>query len=257
MIALLSPAKTLDFDSDRQLAELSSPMFLDEAEKVNAKLARYSIKKLEELQSISHNLAAENYARNQDWSVEAHTSQGRQAALAFKGDVYQGLEADQWSDEDMVYAQHHLRILSGLYGILRPQDLILPYRLEMGTKMPVGRRKDLYDFWKDKLPRHFKAEFSADEWILNLASKEYFKAAEKAGLKNKVLEVEFKDYSKGKHKVIAFYAKKARGMMADYMIRNRVENPEQLKAFDAAGYYFDPKSSTENNYVFLRDKQSS
>jgi len=256
MIAFLSPAKTLDFESDLKIGEVSEPYFLEAAEKVNKKLSRYTIAELEKLQSISHNLAAENYSRNQQWSIEDHND-GKQAALAFKGDVYQGMQADNWNERDMDFAQKHIRILSGLYGVLRPGDKILPYRLEMGTKIPVARRKDLYEFWKDKLPHHFQDEIPAEEIVLNLASNEYFKALEKAGVSNKILNVEFKDYSKGDFKVIAFYAKKARGMMASFLVKNKISEPGQLKAFDTEGYYFDAKSSSENNYVFLRDNQQS
>ena len=256
MIALLSPAKTLDFESEKEIGKQTRPYFLEDAEKVNKKLSRYTIAELEDLQSISHNLASENYTRNQQWDIENHQT-GRQAALAFKGDVYQGMQAESWSEEDMNFAADHVRILSGLYGILRPGDQILPYRLEMGTKMPVARRKNLYEYWYDKLPKFFEDEIPSDEIILNLASNEYFKAIEKAGVKNKVLEIEFKDYSNGKFKVVAFYAKKARGMMANYMVQHKITEAEKLKAFDTSGYYFDAKSSSENKYVFLRDNQQS
>ncbi len=257
MLVFLSPAKTLDFESDLSLYQSSTPYFIAEAQKVNAKLRRCSRKKLTELQSISGQLASLNYDRNQSWEMENHEAEGRQAALAFKGDVYVGLKAERWSDGDMAYAAEHLRILSGLYGVLKPNDLILPYRLEMGTKLPVGRRKNLYHFWGDKIKKYFREKDLSQELIVNLASNEYFKAVESAALKNNVLNVEFKDYSGGQFKVLSFFAKKARGLMADYIVRNRINDAEDLKGFNSENYYFDAKTSSQNNYVFLRDKQNA
>lgn len=254
MIAFISPAKTLDFEKDISIGPSSRPYFLAEAEKINNKLRKLSRKKLSDLQSISSQLASLNYSRNQEWNVE-HKNHVKQAVLSFKGDVYQGMQAEEWSVEDMKFANDHLRILSGLYGILKPSDLIMPYRLEMGTSLPVGRRKDLYDFWKDKIKAYFRENIPADELLVNLASVEYFKAIEKAGIKNSVLNVEFKDYSKGEFKVISFYAKRARGVMAEYIIKNRLSRKEEIMAFDDDGYYFDAKESTDSNYVFLRDQQ--
>lgn len=254
MIAFISPAKTLDFESEMSIGESTRPYFLNDAEKVNNKLRKQSRKKLEELQSISKQLASLNYDRNQQWSVD-HVENVRQAVLAFKGDVYLGLEAENWNEADMKFANAHLRILSGLYGVLRPTDAIQPYRLEMGTSLPVGRRKDLYHFWGDKIKTYFKENISPEETVINLASVEYFKAIDRAGVKNRVLSVDFKDYSNGNFKVVSFFAKKARGMMANYMIQNKLTKVDDLKAFDAAGYYFDAKESTDTNYVFLRDQQ--
>lgn len=254
MLTLISPAKSLDFETNHQLATSQLPRFLGDAEKVSRKLRQQSRKALMDLQGISRDLAELNFQRNQDWEVENHKKNGKQAALSFTGDVYQGMEAGQWSAEDMAYAADHLIILSGLYGILRPTDKILPYRLEMGTSLPVGRRKNLYHFWQDKIRQLFKSEGWEDQLILNLASKEYFKAVETAGIKNPVLDVDFLDRAKdGDFKIISFHAKKARGMMASFVIRNRIEDPEQLKAFDVEGYYFDANRSTDKKYVFLRD----
>ncbi len=254
MIAFISPAKTLDFEKEISIGDSTKPYFLDEAEKVNNKLRKQSRKKLKELQSISSQLAALNYDRNQQWNV-AHEEKVKQAILAFKGDVYIGLEAETWSAANMKFANDHLRILSGLYGILRPTDMIQPYRLEMGTSLPVGRRKDLYHFWGDKIKAYFKENISPDETVINLASVEYFKAVEKAGIKNPVLSVEFKDFSNGEFKVVSFFAKKARGMMANYIVKNEMADVDDLKGFNTSGYYFDAKESTDTNYVFLRDQQ--
>ena len=254
MILFLSPAKTLDFESDLQIGEVTKPVFLEYSEKINAKLKRTSRKKLMELQSISAQLASLNYDRNQEWNNE-HKENVRQAVLCFKGDVYVGLNADEWAEKEMAYANKHVRILSGLYGVLRPSDLIMPYRLEMGTSLKVGRRDDLYAFWQDKIKAYFKENISPDELVVNLASNEYFKAVEKAKVKNPVLNIEFKDFSNGQFKVISFFAKKARGLMADYIVRNQINTPQDLKGFNVEGYYFDDKESTDSNYVFLRDKK--
>lgn len=253
MILFLSPAKTLDFEKDISIGESSFPHFLTESATINGRLRKLSRKKLMDLQSISAQLASLNYERNQNWSVDHNIEKAKQAVMAFKGDVYQGMHAEQWNTADMDFANTHLRILSGLYGILKPSDLIMPYRLEMGTSLKVGRRKDLYHFWEDKLRAYFRENFDKDELVVNLASIEYFKAVEMAKVKNPVLDVEFKDFNKEDFKIISFYAKKARGMMAEFIIKNRITQREQLKEFNTEGYYFDPKESTDTKYVFLRD----
>ena len=252
MILFLSPAKTLDFEKEISIGESSMPRFMAESAKINARIKKLSRKKLMELQSISAQLASLNYDRNQNWSVD-HTENVKQAVLAFKGDVYQGMQAEEWTEDDMKFANGHLRILSGLYGILKPSDRIMPYRLEMGTSLKVGRRKDLYHFWEDKLRAYFRENFDKDELVVNLASVEYFKAVDVAKIKNPVLDIEFKDFNKEDFKIISFYAKKARGMMAEFVIKNRLNQKEQLKEFNTEGYYFDPKESTDTKYVFLRD----
>ncbi len=254
MIAVISPAKTLDFNSDQSIGPESIPYFVEDAARVNRKLRSLSRKKLRELQNISVQLAAQNFQRNQDWNPD-HQTDTRQAALCFKGDVYLGMQAQKWSEADMNYAAEHLKILSGLYGVLRPTDLIKPYRLEMGTKLPVGRRKDLYHFWSDRLKKYFKEQIDSEQLIVNLASNEYFEAIRVAKLKNPILSVEFKDYSNGEYRVLSFFAKKARGMMADFMVRNRIDNPEALKSFITESYYYDDKSSSNDKFVFLRDKK--
>lgn len=254
MIAIISPAKTLDFESTLTLGPVRAPYFLADSEKVNRKLRSLSRKKLMELQSISDQLASLNYQRNQEWTTD-HSRGSRQAALCFKGEVYLGMAAHNWSAEDMKYAEQHLRILSGLYGILRPTDMILPYRLEMGTNLPVGRRKNLYHFWEDRLKKYFRDEIGPDKLIVNLASNEYFNALQVAKVKNPILTVEFKDFSNGSYKVLSFFAKKARGMMADFIVRNRLGNAEALKTFNSESYYYSDQSSTTDKFVFLRDKK--
>lgn len=254
MIAFISPAKTLDFETDMRIGQATQPYFLEDAGRINRKLRSLSRKKLAELQSISTQLASLNYKRNQEWEHD-HEQDTRQAALCFKGDVYLGMQAENWSTEDMDYASEHLRILSGLYGILRPSDLIRAYRLEMGTSLPVGRRKDLYHFWSNRLNKYFSEQIASNTLLLNLASNEYFKAVKNAGVPNPVLDVEFKDYSNGSFKAISFFAKKARGMMASFMVTNRINNPEELKAFNLESYYYDDKSSSADKFVFLRDRR--
>jgi cytoplasmic iron level regulating protein YaaA (DUF328/UPF0246 family) len=254
MISVISPAKTLDFSSDLKIGNAEIPIFLDEAAKVNKKLKRLSPEKLMSLQGISENLANQNFKRNQDWASE-NIQNGRQAVLAFKGDVYLGLEAEHWSEEDMTFAQDRLYILSGLYGLLKANTSILPYRLEMGTSISIGTKKNLYAFWQTSLSKYFKGNIPENEPIINLASKEYFKVLQSAKLTNPVYNMEFKDYSKGNYKIISFFAKKARGMMANFIVQNRINSIDELKEFNLAGYYFDESSSDHTNFVFLRDKQ--
>lgn len=207
-----------------------------------------------DLQGVSKNLAELNHQRNQEW-VADHNGGVKQAVLAFKGDVYQGLEAEKWTESDMTFAEQNLAILSGLYGVLRPNDVIKPYRLEMGTNLNVARKKNLYAYWKKDIQNLFKEEFGHEQQVVNLASKEYFKALSSAEIKNPVLNVDFKDKSKGSYKIISFFAKKARGLMANYIVQNRISEKGELKDFNLANYYFDTKSSTEDHFIFLRDSQ--
>ncbi len=252
MLLLLSPAKSLDFSDSMSLGPTSQPALGTEALKVMEVLANKGPQELQKLQSISEKLAKLNFDRNQQWQFPAQEP-SRQAVLAFTGDVYKGLAAHEWTEEDMEFAQEHLRILSGLYGLLKPGDLIMPYRLEMGTKISVARSASLYDFWEKPLQALLKQQIKPDTAIVNLASNEYFKAWQKAGLKNKVLKPEFKDKSRGKYKVISFYAKQARGLMAKYIIQHRIKELESLKDFNLGGYYFSAQESTDDTWVFLRD----
>lgn len=253
MRMMISPAKTLDFESDLEIGPSEKALFEESSQKVVKKLASFKPGALMKLQGISKALANVNYERNQAL-LAGEMGPKKQAALAFKGDVYLGMEAERWSEADMDFAVQKLFILSGLYGILRPNTLVSPYRLEMGTAMNVGRKKNLYEFWKDDLHDFLKADLKEGEPILNLASTEYFKAVKQLKLANPVIDVDFLDYSKGKYKVISFFAKKARGMMANYIIQNRLDDWRELKDFNLAGYYFDPKQSSESKLVFLRDK---
>lgn len=243
----------MDFDSAKEIGPSADPLFIRDAAKVNAGIKRKSRKALKELQGISSQLAEVNFHRNQDWGSELPKI--AQAAMAFKGDVYLGMEAEKWSDEDMDFANNHLFILSGLYGLLRPNTSIKPYRLEMGTSLKIGRRENLYMFWADKFAAFFKTELDPKVLLVNLASQEYFKAIQASKIKNPVLNIEFKDYSNGKYKVLSFFAKRARGLMANYIIQKRLTSPEEIRSFNINGYYFDESSSNEFHYIFLRESR--
>lgn len=256
MITLLSPAKSLNFEESRQIGLAQEPHFLAQAQGVQKHLSRFSAVQLQKLQHISEELAELNYQRNQQWRAEDHLSQGRQAALAFTGDVYQGMEAEHWSEEDMQFASEHLRILSGLYGLLRPNDLILPYRLEMGTrKLGLPSAPDLATYWAPLIQEYAQQHLDPNQPVVNLASQEYFKAWAKTGLNLPVIEPVFKDQRRGQYRVISFFAKKARGMMANFIVQNRIDRPNDLKDFTLGSYYFDPKSSTAEQFTFLRDSE--
>lgn len=261
MIHLLSPAKSLDFESELPIKDFSLPQNKDRSEKLISKLKTLSKKKLREMMSISEDLANLNAERYQEWEgSEALTERSRQAIFAFKGDVYQGLQAyQQLTEEDVDYAQDHLIILSGLYGILRPKDLIEPYRLEMGTQLKVGRNSNLYEFWGDQLTKSLneQLEQQGDDIIVNLASNEYFNVLDKKKIKGKIISPEFKDAKNGKYKFISFYGKKARGLMSRYIIKNRIDNPEDLKGFDLEGYRYNSDLSKEDKPVFTREENQT
>lgn len=254
MKILLSPSKSLDFESSQRIGEKTVPAFLEHSEKINKTLRQKSPNQLKKLQSISDELAELNYERNQHWDSEK-VAEGRQAALAFTGDVYRGLDATTWNEEDMDFASDKIVVLSGLYGMLYPTDAIMPYRLEMGTKLKVGSKKDLYEFWKKPLQTYVDENWDRNELIVNLASNEYFRALSQLELDQEILNVDFKDFSRGKYKVIPFFAKIARGLLARYIVLNRIENKEDIQSFNLSGYYFQPDQSSTNNYVFYRDKK--
>jgi cytoplasmic iron level regulating protein YaaA (DUF328/UPF0246 family) len=257
MLIVISPAKTLDFETAPTTAIHSQPEFVEDSEKLVRKLRTFSRKKLMALMGISKNLAELNYERYLEWEPEFHTGNSKQAVLAFKGDVYQGLEAETLSEEELEFAQEHLRILSGLYGLLRPLDLIRPYRLEMGTKLPVRRKKDLYDFWGDRLTQKLNAHLAEAgiDTLVNLASNEYFDSLQPAGIDARIITPTFLDQKNGRYKPISFFLKKARGLMTSYIIRNKLTDPEDLRDFDFGGYYFSPEHSEGDKWVFLRDEK--
>ena len=253
MKIVVSPAKSLDFESKYPEVEISQPQFLNEAEKLNKILAKKKPKALSKLMSISSNLAELNWERNQRFEVPFTPQNARPAIYAFNGDVYQGLDAYTMPVEEMKKLQDILRILSGLYGFLRPLDLIQPYRLEMGTKLKVGRKKDLYEFWKKPITEKLNSEMEDDELFINLASNEYFGAIDTKTLKVPVVTPIFKDWKNDKLKVISFYAKKARGAMVRYIVDNDINTLEALKGFDYDGYMFSKERTLkESEPVFIR-----
>ena len=258
MLAVISPAKTLDFETPPLTGRFSCPDFLDHSQLLINKLKRLSGKKLISLMSISRDLAILNSQRYQEWNPPFTRENSKQALMAFKGDVYTGFELESFQEEDFGYAQDHLRILSGLYGLLRPLDLIQPYRLEMGTKLPTRRGKDLYRFWGTIPTKALNdaLEESQSEVLLNLASNEYFTAVKTKEIKGRIVTPIFKDKSSGQYKVVSFFAKKARGTMSDYMVRNRITDPEALKEFRGLGYEFNSKLSDGDQWTFTRDQAS-
>jgi len=255
MLLVISPAKTLDYESPLATDRHTQPAFIEHSEELIAGLRELSPAQLSELMGISDKLAGLNAARFGSWSSNFTPENARPAILAFKGDVYTGLQAEDFSEADFDYAQQHLRMLSGLYGLLRPLDLMQPYRLEMGTAFKNGRGKDLYAFWGERISEWLNAalEEQGDEVLVNLASKEYFSAVKRQALHARVIDCEFRDLKNGEYKIISFHAKKARGLMARFVIRNRLKHPDALKGFDEAGYYYAPDRSSANNLVFLRD----
>jgi len=253
---LLSPAKTLDYETDFGTIDHSEPAFLTQSASLIKELKNYSSQDIGKLMSLSEKLSDLNQQRFQTWKKSHKMSSScRQAILAFKGDVYQGLDVSSWKTSDFKTAQQSLRILSGLYGILKPLDLMYPYRLEMGTKLKTKNADNLYQFWGSKITDYLNEELTNNDTIVNLASNEYFSSVKTADLKAPVLTPVFRDYKNGKYKIIAFYAKKARGMMASWAIKNKIENKNDLSKFSEAGYYFDAKSSNEKEFIFLRDEQ--
>ena len=252
MKILISPAKSLDFENEVPTTQYSQPRFLEQSEKLNNKLKRMSKKKLGELMSISNDLAELNYHRNQEWETPFTEDNAKQAIFAFTGAVFQGIDVNTIDDRKLPSLQDKLRILSGLYGILKPLDLIQPYRLEMGTKLKVGRKDNLYQFWDNTLTKSLNNELEEDELLINLASSEYFKAIDKKSLKVPMITPVFKDFKNGTFKTIMTYAKMARGYMVRYIIENNVETLEELKNFDTEGYRFDENMSSKNELVFTR-----
>lgn len=257
MIHLLSPAKSLDFDSTPSTKDCTAPHFLKDAETLVKKLKSSSKKKVQELMSISNALAELNTQRYKTWEGRTELSElSRQAIFAFTGDVYQGLDAKTLTEENLQYAQEHLMILSGMYGALKPLDIMEPYRLEMGTKLKVGKADNLYQFWQDK-PTDLlneRLEQQESQVVVNLASNEYFKVINTKKLNGELINPEFKDEKNGKYKIISFYAKKARGYMSRYLIENEISSIKDIEGFDVAGYRFNGDMSTVNKPVFTREE---
>lgn len=256
MLMVISPAKTLDYASPLATEEYSQPRFLEQSSQLVEVLRELSPSELASLMKLSDKLTGLNVARFTEWQPNFTPDNARQAVLAFKGDVYTGLDASSLSAEDFAYAQQHLRILSGLYGVLRPLDLMQPYRLEMGTRLNNPGGKNLYEFWGKRLTESLNQCLSKQnsDTLLNLASNEYFKAVQPKLLNATLVNVDFKDLKNDEYKIISFYAKKARGIMARYVIQNKIDTVEALKDFTEQGYYYSQEQSKPNHLVFLRDQ---
>ena len=255
MLVVISPAKTLDYETPPTLRDSSQPDFLDQSAQLIDELRELSPPQVSELMGISAKLGDLNFGRFLEWSKPFTPKNAKQAVLAFKGDVYTGLDAESLSQDDLLWAQDHLRILSGLYGLLRPLDLMQPYRLEMGTKFANQGGANLYEFWGTRITDALNDCLSGEEApvLVNLASNEYFKSVKPKKLAAEVITPVFKDWKGGKYKVISFYAKKARGMMTRFIIRNRLTDQEGLKQFDEAGYSYNAAMSSAKEWVFTRD----
>ncbi|MDG5492711.1 peroxide stress protein YaaA [Psychroserpens sp. SPM9] len=252
MKLVLSPAKSLDYDSKLPTAKATEACFLNQAERLNKLLKKKSAKSLSKLMHISDNLGQLNYERNQDWSLPFTKTNARPAVYAFNGDVYRGLDAYTISTKKLDKLQDTVRIISGLYGLLKPLDLIQPYRLEMGTKFPVGKHKNLYDFWKKQVTQALNDELEDDELLLNLASNEYFKAIDTKALKVPVINIKFQEFKDGKYKTIAIFSKLARGLMARYVIDTNAKTLADVKGFDYDNYRYSEDLSSDTELVFTR-----
>ena len=255
MITLLSPAKTLDYESPLPVKDFSVPENLRQSKQLIKALRKKDPQDLSDLMGLSEKLANLNFERNMNWEPPVkHSDDIRQAIFAFKGDVYTGLSAYSLKKSDINFLDKHVRILSGLYGILKPLDLMSPYRLEMGTKLETSEGKDLYEFWGQEITNSINESISThkSKYILNLASVEYFSSVNKGLLNGEVISPVFKDYKNGKYKIISFFAKKARGSMTRYLVENRIDSPKDISGFDYDGYKYSKSESTEYSPVFLR-----
>lgn len=257
MLILISPAKTLDYQSPLATERYTQPALLEHSQQLIKTARTLSAPQIKKLMGISDKLADLNATRFHDWQPDFTPENARQALLAFKGDVYTGLQAETFSDAVFDFAQKHLRMLSGLYGVLRPLDLMQPYRLEMGIRFENERGKDLYQFWGDIITDTLSEALAeqGDEIVVNLASDEYFRAVRPKKLNARIIKPVFLDEKNGTFKVISFYAKKARGLMSRYIIEQRLTKPEQLTGFDREGYFFDEAASTPDELVFKRHEQ--
>ncbi len=256
MLMVISPAKTLDYETPPTTDRYTQPEYLEHSQLLIEQLRELAPAQIAELMHLSDKLAGLNAARFGSWGLPFTPDNAKQALLAFKGDVYTGMAAEDFNAQDLDFAQRHLRMLSGLYGLLRPLDLMQPYRLEMGTKLANPRGKDLYAFWGERISEWLNQALAAqgDDVLLNLASNEYFSAVQRKALNARVIDVEFRDLKNGQYKIISFHAKKARGMMARFVIRERIEDPANLRDFNARGYYFDAERSSPDHLIVLRDQ---
>jgi uncharacterized protein len=254
MLFLISPAKSLDYDTPAHIAEHTQPLFVRRSAELIKELRQQSPQQISELMTLSDKLAGLNVARYQAWSSRFTLKNAKQAVLAFNGDVYEGLNAPSLSQAQLKWAQQHLCILSGLYGVLRPLDLMQPYRLEMGTALPTSRGKNLYQYWGSEIATYLneRAQEDTTPVVINLASDEYFKAVDRKTLKPRVVSCVFEEYKGGKYKIISFFAKRARGLMVRYAIEHRITSVRKLEGFAAEGYAFAPSDSAPDRLVFRR-----
>ena len=255
MLVVISPAKTLDYETPATTANYSLPDYLDDSAELISQLRQLSPPEVSDLMGISAKLGDLNFGRFLNWQPEFTPDNAKQSVLAFKGDVYTGLDAANLTEDQLQWAQDHLRILSGLYGLLRPLDLMQPYRLEMGTKFVNNKGKNLYEFWGDKITDGLNELLDKTNHpiLINLASNEYFKSVLPRNLHAEVITPVFKDWKNDKYKIISFFAKKARGLMTRYIIDNKIEDPEDLKKFDVAGYSYNQAMSSAREWVFTRE----
>ena len=252
MKILISPAKILDFSNEKTFLKNSTCVFSEESKCIMNKLSSYSALELSNLLKISLNLAILNKERNENWKFPFQENESKQALLSFKGEVYKNMKIEDFNKSDFEFTNDRLRILSGLYGMLKPSDLIMPYRLEMGTKLKIGDKRNLYDFWKETLTNHLLNEIKGGKFLVNLASEEYFKVINKKQIPIPVVTPIFKDEKNGRLKVISFYAKRARGEMCNYIIKNKISTTDEIKMFSRNNYIFSEDESSENKLVFVR-----
>ena len=254
MLIVVSPAKTLDYETPAKTKVSTLPDYLDDSQQLINRLRRFSSLDIAELMKVSTKIAELNFDRYEAWKKKFTSKNSKQAVLAFKGDVYTGLDAESFSSKDFSFAQKHLRILSGLYGLLRPLDLMQAYRLEMGTRLKTDRGNNLYEFWGSTITDGLNTQLKKikSDHLINLASNEYFKAVKPKELNAEIITPEFKEYKNGDYKMIGIYAKKARGMLSRYIIQQQMRDPEELKSFNADGYKFNRKLSKANKWVFSR-----
>jgi len=252
MLVVISPAKKLDENCDKNLVtNFTIPFYLEDSKKIIKSLRKYSTDKLSKLMNISEKISLLNYERYIKWSLPFTKKNAHPALLLFQGDVYKGISVSDFNKEDFIYAQKSLRILSGLYGILKPLDLIQPYRLEMGTQIKIGKHNDLYDFWGDEITKAINEDKNSD-YLINLASVEYFKSINKEKLNAKLINIIFKEKRNGSYKIIGINAKKARGLMSRYIIKNKISNPMKLKKFKEENYSYNKNLSSDSDWVFTR-----
>ena len=254
MLIVISPAKTLDYDTPPKTKTFTVPDYLEQSQLLIDRMRQFSALDISELMNVSSKIAELNFDRYEAWDADFTPENAKQAVLAFKGDVYTGLDAESFKAADFKFAQKHLRILSGLYGLLRPLDLMQAYRLEMGTKLENLKGKNLYEFWGSDITNGLNQQLKKlkSDYLINLASNEYFKAVKPKELNAEIITPAFKDYKNGQYKMIGVYAKKARGTLSRFVIQNQLTDPEALKEFNGDGYKFNKKLSKDNNWVFTR-----